>query len=175
MRSAVCVCVCVCVCTRRALGKEPIFVDLEADPKIDRDNPPDLAKYTIAPPPKPDTPATGPAAAPATPEHAPAAAPAAKPAAAAPAAGASGKKQAKAAKGAAGGAGGGVSLFEQHQALTSVHEATQVLLDKVRYAMTRIHMLACLGGTRTCRCCECAGAACMRFDAISMFSRLSTL
>ncbi|GIL98787.1 hypothetical protein Vretimale_3978 [Volvox reticuliferus] len=26
----------------RALGREPVFVDLEADPKIDRDNPPDL-------------------------------------------------------------------------------------------------------------------------------------
>jgi hypothetical protein len=29
----------------RVFGREAIFVDLEADPKIDKDNHPDLAKY----------------------------------------------------------------------------------------------------------------------------------
>eukprot|EP00879_Flechtneria_rotunda_P015692 GHRR01016414.1.p1 GENE.GHRR01016414.1~~GHRR01016414.1.p1 ORF type:complete len:273 (+),score=115.03 GHRR01016414.1:593-1411(+) len=29
----------------RSVGREPIYVDLEADPKIDRDNPPDLKQY----------------------------------------------------------------------------------------------------------------------------------
>ena len=29
----------------RVFGREAVYVDLEADPKIDRDNPPDLAKW----------------------------------------------------------------------------------------------------------------------------------
>mmetsp|Transcript_40229 Transcript_40229/g.89306 ORF Transcript_40229/g.89306 Transcript_40229/m.89306 type:complete len:309 (+) Transcript_40229:100-1026(+) len=32
----------------RACGREPIYVDLEADPKIDKENPPDLAAYAPA-------------------------------------------------------------------------------------------------------------------------------
>lgn len=44
------------VCQYRAVGRQPIYVDLEADPKIDKDNPPDLKQYadTIEPPPKDD-------------------------------------------------------------------------------------------------------------------------
>eukprot|EP00878_Enallax_costatus_P041006 GHUV01047443.1.p1 GENE.GHUV01047443.1~~GHUV01047443.1.p1 ORF type:complete len:289 (+),score=110.84 GHUV01047443.1:305-1171(+) len=40
----------------RGIGREPIYVDLEADPKIDRDNPPDLKQYadTVEAPPKDD-------------------------------------------------------------------------------------------------------------------------
>ncbi|GIL72316.1 hypothetical protein Vretimale_3978 [Volvox reticuliferus] len=37
----------------RALGREPVFVDLEADPKIDRDNPPDLKALADATQPAP--------------------------------------------------------------------------------------------------------------------------
>ena len=38
----------------RGIGRQPIYVDLEADPKIDKDNPPDLKQYadTFQPPPK---------------------------------------------------------------------------------------------------------------------------
>lgn len=42
--------------THRGVGREPIYVDLEAEPKIDRDNPPDLKQYadTVEAPPKED-------------------------------------------------------------------------------------------------------------------------
>jgi len=38
----------------RSIGREPVYVDLEADPKIDKDNPPDLKQYAdaVEPPPK---------------------------------------------------------------------------------------------------------------------------
>lgn len=62
-----------------ALGREAIYVDLEADPKIDKENPPDLAKYVPAADAVPS--ASGAAAAPAPASAAPVA-PAAKPAAA---------------------------------------------------------------------------------------------
>ncbi len=32
--------------TRRAIGREPVYADLEADPKIDKDSPPDLRSLT---------------------------------------------------------------------------------------------------------------------------------
>ncbi|KAG2446219.1 hypothetical protein HXX76_000811 [Chlamydomonas incerta] len=87
----------------KAVGREPLFVDLEADPKIDRDNPPDLKATADAakPPAAALPPADG--AAPAPPADAKAA-PAA--AAAAPAAKDTGKKDAgkKDAKGAGKGA-----------------------------------------------------------------------
>ncbi|GLI68602.1 hypothetical protein VaNZ11_013074 [Volvox africanus] len=70
----------------RALGGEPVFVDLEADPKIDRDNPPDLKALADATQPPPMAlPEAAPAAPPmasgtATPSPAPpAAAPAPAP------------------------------------------------------------------------------------------------
>ncbi|KXZ57037.1 hypothetical protein GPECTOR_1g98 [Gonium pectorale] len=63
----------------RCLGREPVFVDLEADPKIDRDNPPDLKELADAfkPPAAALPPADG---APAAPAAAGAAAPAPAPA-----------------------------------------------------------------------------------------------
>ncbi|KAG2497900.1 hypothetical protein HYH03_004165 [Edaphochlamys debaryana] len=67
----------------RCVGREPVFVDLEADPKIDRDNPPDLkALADAATPPPAALPAeAAPAAAAAAPADGAKPAAAAKPAA----------------------------------------------------------------------------------------------
>ena len=48
----------------RVYGREAIYVDLEADPKIDRENPPDLAKHVpeAVAPAAPDTATAAPAA-----------------------------------------------------------------------------------------------------------------
>ncbi len=116
------------------MGREPIYVDFEArcDAKA-----PDLAKYTVDPPPK--QPAAAAAAAdvqpasqaPATPPPPPPSAPAAPP-----------KKAAGAGKGAGkGGAGkeGDKKRPSAHEALvaaSSVHHATQRLLDLVRPALS---------------------------------------
>lgn len=43
----------------RVLGREPIYIDFSLEPKIDKDNPPDLAKYTVEPQEKPATAADG--------------------------------------------------------------------------------------------------------------------
>ncbi|GFR41444.1 hypothetical protein Agub_g2131 [Astrephomene gubernaculifera] len=92
----------------RLLGREPLYVDLEADPKIDRDNPPDLKAISDAakPPPQalPEAPAApaAPAAAAGAPAPAAAAAAAPAPAAAKPAA-APAKDTKKAAKASGGG------------------------------------------------------------------------
>lgn len=82
----------------RAVGREPLWVDLEADPKIDRDNPPDLKAISDAA--KPPAAALPPADGQAQPAAAAGgAAPAAKAAAAAPAAAAAKDASKKAAKG----------------------------------------------------------------------------
>ncbi|GIL64893.1 hypothetical protein Vafri_18732 [Volvox africanus] len=85
----------------RALGREPVFVDLEADPKIDQDNPPDLKSLAdvTQPPPMALPVAVGapaPAPAPAAAAPAPSPSPVPKAAQAAPAKEA---KKAKAGKG----------------------------------------------------------------------------
>eukprot|EP00197_Chlamydomonas_leiostraca_P003262 CAMPEP_0202871502 /NCGR_PEP_ID=MMETSP1391-20130828/18873_1 /ASSEMBLY_ACC=CAM_ASM_000867 /TAXON_ID=1034604 /ORGANISM="Chlamydomonas leiostraca, Strain SAG 11-49" /LENGTH=299 /DNA_ID=CAMNT_0049552329 /DNA_START=41 /DNA_END=940 /DNA_ORIENTATION=- len=114
----------------QALGREAIWVDLELDPKIDRDNPPDLAKYTVAAEAKPAADAAAPAAASSS-------APAKAAAPAAPAPSTSAPAAAKAAKGGKGGpakagaAAPAVSAYEVHQRLTDVEHTTAQLLDKV--------------------------------------------
>jgi hypothetical protein len=118
----------------KVFGREPIFVDLEADPKIDRDNPPDLVKYTVAAEPKADGAA---AAAPTTDASQPSKA-AAQPAAPAPAA--AGKDKGAAAGKAAGGKGSKaasqpkapeVSQYEQQAKLLDVEQRTEELLQMV--------------------------------------------
>ncbi len=75
------------VWTRRAVGREPLWVDLEADPKIDRDNPPDLKAISdAAKPPAAALPPADGQAQPAAAAAAGGAAPVAKAAAPAPAA-----------------------------------------------------------------------------------------
>jgi hypothetical protein len=51
---------CSC-CPCRGVGRQPIYVDLEAEPKIDKDNPPDLKQYadSIEPPAKADDSTSG--------------------------------------------------------------------------------------------------------------------
>jgi hypothetical protein len=115
----------------KAFGREPIFVDLEADPKIDRDNPPDLVKYTVAAEPKADgAGAAAPAADAAQPSKASAAP--AQPSAA------PGKDKAAAAGKAAGGKGSKaapkapeVSQYEQQAKLVDVEQRTEELLQMV--------------------------------------------
>eukprot|EP00983_Pelagomonas_calceolata_P131804 1161811-Pelagomonas_calceolata.AAC.2 len=41
------------VCCYRVLGREPIYVNFGLEPKIDKENPPDLAKHTVEPQEKP--------------------------------------------------------------------------------------------------------------------------
>lgn len=99
---------------------------MEADPKIDRDNPPDLSKYTVAAEPKPEA---GAAAAGAAAVAAAAPAPAA---AAAPAKAAAGKAAGgKAAAGAKAAAAQAPSAYEQLQTATDVIQQTELLMDKV--------------------------------------------
>lgn len=121
------------ICGCRALGREPLWIDLEADPKIDRDNPPDLAKYTVAAEPKPE--GGAPAAASSSNAAAAPKAAAAPAAAAAGTSGGSGAKDAK--KGGKEGKDGKkaapvVSEYEVQQRLTDVERNTREVLEKVR-------------------------------------------
>lgn len=118
----------------RGVGREPIYVDLEAEPKIDRDNPPDLKQYadSIEPPPKEDD---GPSSssnsgAQAAAAGAAAGAAAAKPAAAAAAVAGKSSKKAAAAGSAAKG-NGKMSNDAHHIKLTNVVQRTVNIVDMV--------------------------------------------
>eukprot|EP00199_Chlamydomonas_sp_CCMP681_P002693 CAMPEP_0119103434 /NCGR_PEP_ID=MMETSP1180-20130426/1865_1 /TAXON_ID=3052 ORGANISM="Chlamydomonas cf sp, Strain CCMP681" /NCGR_SAMPLE_ID=MMETSP1180 /ASSEMBLY_ACC=CAM_ASM_000741 /LENGTH=321 /DNA_ID=CAMNT_0007087931 /DNA_START=41 /DNA_END=1006 /DNA_ORIENTATION=- len=107
----------------RAIGREPLLVDLEADPKIDLQNPPDLAQYVMAAPTKTEAPtaSSGSAASASTQANGNAAA---SSTAATPI---KGKKEAggKASKAAA----PVISEYEQQQAYLDVSKITQQLLQ----------------------------------------------
>ncbi len=149
----VCVCVCVCVCAHKSevstvfhlnlhalecncvcrhLGGEPQFADLEIQTKIDRDNPPDMAKLI------PETAAVAPAK-----EDPPAAAAAgAAPAAdkaPAPKAAASAAPKASKSKGskepAAPAVDPALAAAAQLRALTDVQTKTEELLQTVSQAL----------------------------------------
>jgi hypothetical protein len=136
-------------------GRDPIFVDLEASPRIDAQNPPDLAKYTVAPPAKPDTAAaTATAASSSAASAATSAAPKVNTASTATSAPVAAAPSKKAAGGKSSGAGKGAAVthkpsgYEQLQALTCVQTATQKLLDTVRKLHRFCHLFAhagCLG------------------------------
>ncbi|GLC45750.1 hypothetical protein PLESTB_000502400 [Pleodorina starrii] len=142
----------------KALGREPLFVDLEVDPKIDRDNPPDLKTVADAaqPPPQalPEAAAAGAAAAPAAGADggAAAAAPAAKPAA--PAAKES-KKDAK--------KGGGKSADQQRGAKAATTASLTDVAPRVE-ELLRAACAALLGGSTTPEEATAAG----RVDAYCM-------
>jgi hypothetical protein len=125
----------MCCIGYRALGREPLFVDLEADPKIDRDNPPDLAKYTIAPPPKPDPAAANGAPASNNNNISSSSSSAVSTATTAPKAAASAQNQAaaskKAGKTADSKAQGSSSNYQTLQRLTSVQDTTKNIFDLV--------------------------------------------
>ena len=110
-----------CPCCR-AIGREPVYADLEADPKIDKDNPPDLRFVTEGV----EVPA---AAAPATPAAAPAAAATAPAASKAAAAAAPAKKQAASGKKDAG--KGKPDSSKVHAQITDVSARTDELLQLV--------------------------------------------
>jgi hypothetical protein len=115
----------------RGVGREPIYVDLAAEPKIDRDNPPDLKQYadSIEPPPKEED---GPSSSSNSGSQAAAAGAAAGAAAAKPAAAAAGKSSKKGA--AAGGAAkskGQMSNDAHHIKLTNVVQRTGDIVDMV--------------------------------------------
>ena len=117
-----------CVPVRRACGRDAVYVNLEAVPKFDAENPPDLAKHLPEPPPQAATPdpASSSAAAVGEQPGAGAAASSTKPAVqAAP-------KQA--AKGAAGSgeASAKAAMAAKHKALADVSQRTDDVLQKVR-------------------------------------------
>lgn len=109
----------------RGVGRQPIYVDLEAEPKIDRDNPPDLKQHadSIELPPKEDQDASG------SSSSAPAGAAAA--ASAKPAAAGKASKKAAAVGGGAGKAAGKQSNDEHHIKLTNVVQRTGDIIDMV--------------------------------------------
>lgn len=122
----------------RGIGREPIYVDLEADPKIDRDNPPDLKQYadTVEAPPKADDDAASSTVSSATPSASSsqvnlAAAGAAAPAAAKNAAPAKPKKGSSNSKAAV----VKQSDAEHHIKLTNVVSRTEELIDMVAQAL----------------------------------------
>lgn len=98
----------------KVFGHEAIYIDVQADPKIDRENPPDLAKHLPAPPAKTEA---APAPAPAAP--APAPAPKAK-------SSSKGSSQPVASK---------ENLLKKHMDLTDVHSRTESIIQKVQEAM----------------------------------------
>lgn len=116
----------------KAIGRDAIFVDLEADPKIDKENPPDLAKYVpeaVAPSASQQPASDAPAVPAASPSQS------AKPSKM----GASDSKQeAK--------AGGGSSLAAQHRALTDVAKTTEEVLQQVTLALMGCKLEDAQGG-----------------------------
>jgi hypothetical protein len=123
----------------RGIGRTPIYADLEADPKIDKDNPPDLKQYadTIEAPPKDanngDASSSQVSSASSSQVNLPAAAAkAAAPAAAAAAALAGGKQKKGAGKAPAGAAQAKQSDAEHHIKLTNVVQRTDDIVDMVR-------------------------------------------
>lgn len=120
----------------RGIGRTPIYADLEADPKIDKDNPPDLKQFadTIEPPPKDanngDGSSSQVSSASSSQVNLPAAA--AKATAPAAAAAAAGKQKKGAAKAAAGAASAKQSNAEHHIRLTNVVQRTDDIVDMVR-------------------------------------------
>ncbi|KAF6253190.1 WD40-repeat-containing domain protein [Scenedesmus sp. NREL 46B-D3] len=125
----------------KGIGRTPVYVDLEADPKIDKDNPPDLKQVadTIEPPPKDaansDAGGSQVSSASSSQVHLPAvAAKAAAPPAAA-AAGATGKQKKGAGKAAAGAAQMKQSDAEHHIKLTNVVQRTDDIMDMVAQAL----------------------------------------
>lgn len=122
----------------KGIGRQPIYVDLEAEPKIDRDNPPDLKQHadSIEPPPKQEEDASS------SGNNASSGAPAAAAAAgakAAAAAGAGGDKGGKKGGAAAAGSGKGkqekVSDDAHHIRLTNVVQRTGDIVDLVAQAL----------------------------------------
>lgn len=119
----------------RGIGRPPIYVDLEAEPKIDAAHPPDLKPHAdaIEPPPKEDEPAASSSSAASSASNLAAAA-----AAAGAAAGAGAAKAAKAAKkggGSKAAAPAQQSEAARHIALTNVVTRTDELVELVRAAL----------------------------------------
>ena len=121
----------------RSIGREPVYVDLEADPKIDKDNPPDLKQYAdaVEPPPKiegqEDQPAAAAAKSTSSAKTTAAAGAGVGAVAAAGSSSSSKKSSSKGPKTAKGGAAA-PSNAEVHLALTDVQTRTEELLSMVR-------------------------------------------
>lgn len=117
----------------RGIGREPLWVDLELDPKIDKDNPPDLKQFadTLPAPPAEESSADGSQASGAT-TTAAVVAGAAAAVATGVAAAAGGKKAKGASKASSKAAAPAVqSDALQHVAITNVPARTEALLDTV--------------------------------------------
>lgn len=123
----------------KGIGRTPVYADLEDDPKIDKDNPPDLKQFadTIEPPPKDanngDASSSQVSSASSSQVNLPAAA--AKAAAPAAAAAAAGKQKKGAVKAAAGAASAKQSNAEHHIKLTNVVQRTDDIVDMVAQAL----------------------------------------